>query len=126
MATLNLTRVWVNRLDTGEAVSAPSAPGRPRGASKAGEVRSYASGRQRSITRAGQRGTFAFTLLMLPLPTVLLLESWIGVPVQVRDHKGQLFVGVFFEVPAAEYRDRSLWDVSLALQTVTTPTVVGV
>lgn len=120
MATLNLTKVWVNRLDTGEAVSAQSAPGRARSHSKAGEVRTYASGRQRAITKAGLRGAFDFTLVRVTLAEVLLLESWIGVPVQVRDHRGQRFTGVFFDVPAVEHKDdRDRYDVPLALRTIT-------
>lgn len=121
MATLNLNRVWVNRIDTGESVSALTAPDRPRSASRAGEVRTYAGGRQRAVTKAGKRGTFGFVLRTVPLSTVLLLEDWMGVPVQVRDHKGQLFVGVYFEVPGREYLDRSVWDVSITLAVVTAP-----
>lgn len=122
MATLNLNKVWINRLDTGAAISAPTAPGRPRNTTKLGEVRTYAGGRQRAITQAGRRGSFAFTLRMVPLATVQLLEDWLGVPVQVRDHKGQLFTGVYFEAPGTEYRDRNAWDVSITLSTVTVAT----
>lgn len=120
MATLDLNRVWVNRWDSGEVVSAQSAPGRARSSSQAGEVRTYAGGRQRSISVAGQRGAFEFTLRRLTLAEVELLESWMGVPVQVRDHRGQRFVGVFFEVPAVERRDElDRYDVALSLRTVT-------
>ncbi|MET8908392.1 hypothetical protein [Micromonospora sp. NPDC004551] len=120
MAILNLTQVWINRLDTGEAVSAYSAPGRDRSQSKQGEVRTYAGGRQRAITKAGARGAFDFTLRRVTLAQVELLESWIGIPVQVRDHRGQRFFGVFFEVPAVEHQDdRNRYDVPLALRTIT-------
>lgn len=124
MATLNLTKVWINRLDTGVAVSAQSAPSRKRSMSRDGEVRSYAGGRQRAITRAGVRGGFDFTLKSVPFATVQTLESWMGVPVQVRDHRGQVFVGVFFDVPCDEERDDvNLYDVALSLRTITVSAV---
>lgn len=120
MATLALTKVWINRLDTGEAVSAQSAPGRARSRSKTGEVRTYAGGRQRSVTQAGLRGQWDVTLVRVPLATVELLETWIGLPVQVRDHRGQRFVGVYYDVPAAEHQDNiALYDVPLSLRLVT-------
>ena len=122
MATLNLTKVWVNRLDTGQAVSAQTAPDRTRSATLSGEVRGYAGGRQRAFSTAGQRGKFECVLLEVPLATVLLLESWMGVPVQVRDHRGQRFVGAFFAVPATEHKDDlDAYDVALDLSTVTVP-----
>lgn len=119
MATLTLTRVWVNRLDTGDAVSAQSAVGRTREHSLAGAVRGYAGGRQRAVVQAGERGKFELTLRFLPATTVELLRSWIGVPVQIRDHRGQRFSGVFFAVPIVEHRSPLDYDVALALQTIT-------
>jgi len=122
MATLTLDRVWINRLDSGEAISAQSAPGRARSSSKDGEVRTYAGGRQRSITQAGVRGRFEVTLVQVTFADLARLESWMGVPVQLRDHRGQWFTGVFFEVPAVEHRDnRDRYDVPLSLRTITTP-----
>jgi hypothetical protein len=117
MATLTLVKVFVNRLDTGEAVSANSEPGRGRGHQLAGEVRTYAGGRQRAIATAGLRGQFKVVLRQVSLTTLAVLESWIGVPVQVRDHRGQRFFGVFFAVDTTEHR--TSWDVGLSVQTIT-------
>ncbi len=117
MATLNLDRVWVNRWDTGQAVSGHST-GRGRMRGMEGEVRRYAGGRQRSFTAAGLHGTFAFTLRQVSLATIDLLETWVGLPVQVRDHRGQRFVGVFYAVVPAEVGVKE-WDVALELHTVT-------
>lgn len=119
MATLNLTKVWVNRLDTGEAVSAQSAIGRNRSHSMDGEVRTYAGGRQRAITAAGERGTFEVTLRLLPQTTIDVLRSWIGIPVQIRDARGQRFFGVYFDVPVDEHRAPADYDVPLSLRIVT-------
>lgn len=124
MAALTLDRVWVNRLDSGEAVSAGSWD-RSQNYEKPGEVRNYAGGRQRAISTPGERGTFAFTLRKVPLPAVNTLRAWKGLPVQVRDHRGQRWFGVFFSVgvmeplvppgPVTGY----WYDVALTLRTIT-------
>ncbi len=120
MATLTLTKVWFNRLDTGEAVSAQSAPQRSRSHGQAGEVRTYAGGRQRAFTTAGEQGQFEVTLRLLTASTVDVLRSWIGLPVQVRDHRGQRFFGVFFAVPVVEHLDNlNAYDVAIVVKTVT-------
>lgn len=120
MATLNLTKVWVNRLDTGEAVSAQSDRKRAREHSMAGDVRTYAGGRQRAISQEGERGTFDVTLVRVTPADIETLRAWQGIPVQVRDHRGQRFVGVFFAVPVVEQRDDvNAYDVPLSLRIVT-------
>ena len=118
MATLTLTKVWVNRLDTGEAVSAQSTPERSRSHGLAGEVRTYAGGRQRAIAVAGEQGQFNVVLRFVSLTTVDTLRSWIGIPVQIRDHRGQRFFGVFFDVPVTEHRSPADYDVTLSLRVV--------
>lgn len=121
MATLTLTRVWVNRLDTGASVSAQSGVGRSREHSISGEVRGYAGGRQRAVSQAGERGKFEVTLRFLPAVTVELLRTWVGVPVQIRDARGQRFSGVFFAVPIVEHRSPLDYDVTITLSTLTVP-----
>ena len=118
MAVLTLSMLWINRLDNGAAISAQSAD-RGRTHDQAGEVRTYAGGRQRAVTIAGERGQFTFRLAYVTLATVELLRSWVGADVQVRDHRGQRFVGVFFGVTIAEYKDPTSYDVAIVLHTVT-------
>lgn len=120
MATLTLTKVWINRQDTGEAISAQSLPTRSRSHSDDGEVRTYAGGRQRAILRAGERGQFDFTLVRVSATTVDTLRLWKGLPVQVRDHRGQRFWGIFLEVPVIELRDEvAFYNVPLSLRIIT-------
>lgn len=120
MATLSLTKVWVNQLTDGAAISAQSAPQRARGHDVAGEVRTYAGGRQRAISTEGERGKFVFSMVDVSLATVEALRGWITHPVQVRDHRSQRFFGVYFAVDVAETKDPSLYNVSIELRTVTT------
>lgn len=124
MAAVTLDRVWINHLDTGEAVSAKSFD-RSQSYDQDGEVRTFAGGRQRAFTVEGERGSFSFTLRKVSLETVEVLRSWKGLPVQVRDHRGQRWVGVFFEVTPVEPAvapgaPSSYWyDVAIPLRTVT-------
>lgn len=120
MATLNLTRVFINLYATGAAVSAVSAPGRSESYQVAGETRMYAGGRRRSMTQQGELGSYSVTLLQVPRVDVETLRGWKGQVVQVRDHKGRLFTGTFFVVAIAEYRDTAtVFDVAIALDTLT-------
>jgi len=118
MAVVTLTKLWINRLDSGAAVSAQSA-GRARMHDQAGEVRTYAGGRQRAVTQAGERGTFTARLVDVSLATVDVLRAWVGADVQVRDHRGQRFFGVFFAVTITESKDPALYDAAIVLRTVT-------
>lgn len=119
MATLTLVSLFINRVSTGEAVSGRSARGRPEDYSSPGEVRTYAGGRRRSITAAGEAGTYKFTLLLVPRTTVETLRAWQGELVQVRDNKGRRFFGVYHGVSIVEIISRATWHVSIELSVVT-------
>ena len=121
MATLTLTKLWINRLDSGTAVSAQSTPGRDQAYEQLGEVRTYANGRQRAVTQAGERGTFAFRLEDVTAATITTLRTWIGRDVQVRDHRGQVFFGVYFAVVVGERKEPTLYTCQIVLKTITAP-----
>lgn len=119
MAALTLTKLWVNLIPDGTAVSAYSTD-RSRADQSDGEVRTYAGGRRRSVTSEGVGTEFAFTMRLLTLTEVETLISWIGETVQVRDHRGQRFFGSFFSVTPVELaHEPGLWDARIQLQTVT-------
>ncbi|MGW5556846.1 hypothetical protein ACWER9_06440 [Micromonospora sp. NPDC003944] len=124
MAMLLLDRVWINRLDTGEAIAAGSMD-RSQQYEQDGEVTTFAGGRQRAIAIEGERGTFGVTLRKLSLATVEKLREWKGIAVLVRDHRGQQWTGVFFvvtpsEPPVAPGPTAGYWyDVALTVRTIT-------
>lgn len=118
MATLTLTKTFVNLMSTGAAVSGQTARSRGEAYTQPGEVRTYAGGRRRAITSVGETGTYTFTLLLISRASTELLRAWKGQLVQVRDHKGRLFVGVFFATPVEEIVSRATWNVSITLSTV--------
>lgn len=120
MATLTLTKVFVNNVATGTAVSGWSARGRSEAYEAPGETRTYAGGRRRAIVGAGEAGSYSFQLRRISRTDVETLRGWVGQTVQVRDTKGRRFFGVYFAVDVIEYMD-SKWDVAIKLSVVTWP-----
>lgn len=120
MATLTLSKMFINLMSSGAAVSAASAPGRTDDFEVPGESRLYAGGRRRSITQAGQVGEFSFTLLLVTTADLATLRTWAGQLVQVRDNLGRRFFGVFRKVPASEIRGKpGRWTVGITLDVLT-------
>lgn len=119
MATLTLTRVWLNLIATGAAVSAYSKPGRDVTYENKGEVRTYAGGRQRAITQEGEIVTLPFTLQDVVRADIDTLRSWKGLAVQYRDNRGRLFNGSLFVVVEQErFNEPLLYEVPLVLRGV--------
>lgn len=130
MATLTLTKLWVNLVATGQAASGDAAVGRPEDYSAPGRVSIYAGGRVRSITSIGELGAYRFQLRYVPRSTVDLLHTWLRQVVQVRDSKGRKVFGVYFDMSvdevSADHFCRSdinlysgAWHVGIELQLVT-------
>ena len=119
MASVTLTRTWVNLVATGEAVSAWTGRDKAREYSREGEVRRYAGGRFRSITAAGTRGQQTFRLRDVSQTDVDTLVSWIGQTVIVRDNRGRRMFGTFFSVPVTDRMDTSYYEVTLTVFEVT-------
>lgn len=120
MATLILDKLWVNLLATGQAVSAYSARDREEAYTVPGETRTYAGGRRRSVTSAGQLGRYKFVLRQLTRTDVETLRGWCGQTVQIRDNKGRRFFAVYYGIDIAEWKDLSaFYDVSLSADAVT-------
>lgn len=119
MATLTLTQLWVNSMVTGEGIGAYSTD-RSRSTEVNGSVRSYAGGRRRAYTTPGLDGKYPFTMRMLTRAQVDTLITWEGSLVQVRNHRGQRFVGIYFSVKEAEYKDSiGTYDASMELTDLT-------
>jgi hypothetical protein len=119
MATVTFNKIFVNLVATGQAVSGYSARGRTEKYVQGGEVRTYANGRRRSIATEEDVGTYGFQLLLVPRTTVDTLTSWRGLLVQVRDHKGRLFYGVYRDATVEEIVSRAAWNVATTLTVVT-------
>lgn len=120
MPMVTLKRLWLNRMDTGEAITAASGRDRATGYGMDGEVRTYASGRRRAISTAGLKVDVQRTMLALDYDTKEELVSWLGVFCVLRDHRGNAWFGVFFDVSITEYMRPDLYAAQITLQGVTT------
>lgn len=120
MTAVTLDRVWINRTDTGDAISAQSGQDRTQSFAMDLSVRTYANGRRRAVTTVGEAGEIPYTLAMVSLATVTQLRSWVGAHVQVRDARGQKWFGVFAGVEVAEWPEYQIYRATITLQTVTT------
>lgn len=120
MPILTLNRLWLNRMDTGEAISAASGRARSTGYAVAGDVRTYASGRRRAISTAGCEVAVQREMLALDLTVKELLLTWLGVQCQLRDHRGHKWFGVFFAADVAEYMRPDLYAATITLHATTT------
>lgn len=120
MTTLTLTKLWVNLLSTGEAVSAYGQIGRPSEFSIDGDVVTYAGGRQRGESVDGERSTYTFTLVDCTLAQRDKLRLWFGLPVIVRDHRGQAFKATYFAINLNEMTyDLDLYTIAITVHGVT-------
>ncbi|MGN9918769.1 hypothetical protein [Micromonospora palomenae] len=80
-----------------------------------------------AVAQVGTAGTYAFRLRLVASADADRLESWTGRPVQVRNGRGLLMVGVFFGLDYAEHRDdKARWDVALTVTRVTADTTAPV
>lgn len=119
MASVTLSRVWINLAsDMSQSVSARS-NGRSDVRSVAGQVRTYSGGRRRVVTRAGTQQTVGATLVLLTAMQVSTLESWRGALVLFRDSFGRKVWGTFLAVPVTDNLDDSTFNVALVLESIT-------
>lgn len=120
MTILTLDKLWINRLDTGEAIAAGSSPSdRSQQHAKQLAVREYASGRLRAVSTGWQSSRLVYRLMNISQAQKDLLVSWMGVPVQVRDYRGQKWFGVIADVDVSEYEQPDRYTAGFVLQSIT-------
>jgi hypothetical protein len=120
MATVTLDRAWLSLAsDPAQAVSFFTGRGGGDDRAKPGEVRQYANGRLRSVSRAGSATTLGVTARNLTAGQVAQIDGWRGAVVLFRDVWGRKLYGTYFRISVADYVDRSGQDVTFTLQQVT-------
>jgi hypothetical protein len=118
-------RMWVTNVVTGEQIGARTDPSIIRTSTVSGETRVYAGGRIRSVGRPGLNASWPFTLKMIHLAQVEMLETWmdVGVTVFARDAVGQAMYGTFYSVersrPPAQSMVLPVWSAAIDLRRVT-------
>jgi hypothetical protein len=119
MATLLLNKTWVNLFTTGDSVTAWRSGDDVDTQTAAGEVRTYAGGRQRAITAEGVQVGWTFTLVGVTTAGTDLLRSWLGQTIVVRDNRGRRIFGVLFECPRRPWKEQlDMYDVDMSVRGV--------
>jgi hypothetical protein len=119
MPAATLTQFWVH--DNDDLSDYIVAYSRDRGDERGvgGEVRQYAAGRFRTVTREGVSRSIAAQLVNLTDTQVGWLEDRLGQVVMVRDHEGRKMFGSFFAMTVVDQRDRSGHDVTVQVRQIT-------
>lgn len=121
MPAVTLDRLWLHKADDLDTyLRFFTGPGRDDTRGTAGEVRVYAQGRRRIITRTGSAQALTATLRQVTSAELTTLEGWRGDLLMLRDHRGRLLFGTFFDMAVTDYADRSGFDVALTFQQATT------
>lgn len=123
MAHVTLTELWVHLAsDLSQYVTTRGFGAEDVSVSKPVDVRTTASGRRRSFTKAGGGSTISVTFPRADRETIATLEEWAGVPVMVRDPSGRLVWGVYGAVDTPEAAGQTHEaDVSFTLTSTSEP-----
>jgi hypothetical protein len=124
VASVELNELWIHDAADLSNYRTLYTSDRSDDTAQSGEVRAYASGRLRVVTRNVQTRTFARTLRRVVPDDLAQLEAWLGVEVMVRDHMSRLDYAVFFNLGVSDWKDRTAFDVAVTFQMVTHPIFV--
>lgn len=83
---------------------------------QAGEIRTYAGGRRRIITRAVRTQTIGISLLDVSDDQKAWLELHMGDEMVYRDPQSRIFGGAYFDIDPSDYPDGSGWEVALTFE----------
>lgn len=119
MAMIVLRKLWIHLLDTGIGLSFYTAFERSLSKGISGEVRTYAGGRQRSVSAVGVKEQVSIQLKQATQLQIDTLESWFGQTVVVRDYRGRRWFGVFYALDVTDRRKKTLYDVNITFYEVT-------
>lgn len=104
MASVSLETLWVNNaadLSDSAALPLSALTWKP---TRQGDVRTYAGGRRRLVTRVGSARSADIALEYVDRDLVNRLDAWTGALLCFRDPMGRKFYGVFLD-PSFEEQD---------------------
>lgn len=120
MPSVALTELWVHDSDNlADYVTSDGFLSESYRRTARGEVRVYAGGRERLTTRAGAPQALNVSLPAVDRTTIAWLEDHKGALVMVRDPRGRLVWGAYFDLDVDEKPGGVLPDVSFSLRSVT-------
>jgi len=107
MATIDVVfeDAWLTDVTTPAVSVHASFPERGSNPDLEGAVRFYAGGRRRVITSASRSNTFGLTLQLLSDVDLVLLESWAGRVLLLRDGEGRRVFGTFLSLDVEDFWD---------------------
>lgn len=102
MASVTLEDAWFHLASDLATSTTAALTGASESAARPVEVRRYANGRLRQVTRPGVQQTLTVGLELVSRTTIDLLRSWIGLLIVYRDPLGRLVYGVFGDLSVEE------------------------
>lgn len=81
-------------------------------------VRSMANGRRRVVRRAGSSVSLSWTMRLLTREQVVLVKSWAGREVMIRDRQGRKEFGVYQIGSVSDFKAGDAHDVSFTFESV--------
>lgn len=119
MASLTLTRLWIHSAaDLSDYLVLPWVQS-SEDVTVQGQVRTYANGRRRSVSRPGAATRLPYTLPYVSPAQLEDLRGRVGVLQMVRDSRGRLHWGQFWSLQVSERPTSTFKTVSFVLEVVT-------
>ena len=105
MPSLTLDRVWLH--DTDNLANYLTFFSADRGDQRARtvDVRTYAGGRNRAVTRVSRRQQLAVRAVNISAATLEQLDDWTGHLLMFRDKPGRLVFGVYAALDVTDWKD---------------------
>lgn len=120
MAQVYLSDVWIHLLsDPSQHLRFDIRGAETHEVEAPGEVRRYANGRRRAVTRSGLDENLSLRLDAVTREQWRTLRLWAKQSVMVRDPVGRVFYGVYFRPSGEELYPRDLLAVSLTIESLT-------
>lgn len=119
MASVDLDRAWIHRTDDLSVYVSAFSADWDDVEQIPGEVRRYAGGRLRIVSRPGKQQVLSVTLRYVPLVSIETLRSWAGSLLLVRDKRGRKLYGTFFSTEVSDLKGVAYADVTLEFSQVT-------
>lgn len=118
MASVTLDKLWLH--DAADPATYLALPARVPDEvdSAVGEVRTYAGGRQRVVTRAARPRKLNYELIRVSSSDLETLRGWKGTILLLRDYHGRRLWGVYFELGIKNWRGEAAHDVSFDVREV--------
>lgn len=120
MASVALYELWVHAGDDlADYVTSDGFLAESSSTSSRAEIRTYAGGVERLVTRPGTPRTLDVSMPQVARDVIAWLEDHAGQVVMVRDPRGRLVWGMYSRVAVSEEAGPVLPDVSFTLRSVT-------